>query len=97
MGAPFRRLTRFVLGVTHCVSVCVGDRRSLARRAADGFGAFHADQGVHKGEEDRSRGMAHVGWQEGKIVPVEITIQLLLKAMEKAETKRFLIGLTPHL
>ncbi|EKX52984.1 hypothetical protein GUITHDRAFT_101434 [Guillardia theta CCMP2712] len=35
------------------------------------------------------------GW-EGKIVPVEITIQLLLKAMEKAETKRFLIDGFPR-
>uniref|UniRef100_A0A7S4N112 UMP-CMP kinase n=1 Tax=Guillardia theta TaxID=55529 RepID=A0A7S4N112_GUITH len=34
--------------------------------------------------------------KEGKIVPVEITIQLLLKAMEKAETKRFLIDGFPR-
>lgn len=34
--------------------------------------------------------------KDGKIVPVEITIRLLLKAMEKSETKKFLIDGFPR-
>ncbi len=38
----------------------------------------------------------HTDIKEGKIVPVEITVKLLLAAMHKCETKKFLIDGFPR-